>query len=114
MTIFATLTLRPLITVPSGHCVSQTHPVLFLHTTFRLSSATAAKVLDNNPNIADLSDPNRPQKLGEQFSQMYDDQWTDATEALEKLEINEEKIIQTLLDIIVVCTILVNYSCFLS
>ncbi|XP_053400625.1 myosin-9-like [Mercenaria mercenaria] len=67
----------------------------------RLSSQTAAQVLDNNPNVSDLSDPNRPQKLGEQLSQVYDEQWTDATEALEKLEKNEEDILKTLLDLIV-------------
>lgn len=66
----------------------------------RLSSQTAAQVLDNNPNVSDLSDPNRPQKLGELFAQIYDDQWTDATEALEKLEKNEEDILKTLLDIL--------------
>jgi hypothetical protein len=68
----------------------------------RLSTQTAAHVLDNNPNVSDLSDPNRPQKLGEHLSQIYDDQWTDATEGLEKLGKNEEDILQTLLDILVV------------
>ncbi|XP_060591777.1 DNA ligase 1-like isoform X4 [Ruditapes philippinarum] len=67
----------------------------------RLSTQTAAHVLDNNPNVSDLSDPNRPQKLGEHLSQIYDDQWTDATEGLEKLGKNEEDILQTLLDILV-------------
>ncbi|WAQ99528.1 hypothetical protein MAR_023901 [Mya arenaria] len=67
----------------------------------RLSSVTAARVLDGNPNIADLSDPQRPQKIGEQLSQVYDDQWTDASENLEKLEMEEEKILKTLLDLLV-------------
>jgi len=69
---------------------------------YRLSSATAAKVLDNNPNIADLSDPNRPQKLGEQMTQLYDDEWTDASENLEKLELEEENMLKILLDLLVV------------
>ncbi|KAK3593595.1 hypothetical protein CHS0354_018691 [Potamilus streckersoni] len=43
------------------------------------------KLRDNNPNIADLSDPNRPTKLSEQFSEMYDNEWTDAFDELEKL-----------------------------
>ncbi|KAH3830594.1 uncharacterized protein LOC127877437 isoform X1 [Dreissena polymorpha] len=66
----------------------------------RLSSSTAAKVLDSNPNIADLSDPNRPQKIAEKFSQVYDDQWTDAMENLEKLGTNEERNIKILIDLL--------------
>ncbi|KAL4230262.1 hypothetical protein ACF0H5_010648 [Mactra antiquata] len=66
----------------------------------RLSRETAAKVLDNNPNVADISDPNRPQKLGEQLAQVYDDQWTDATEALEATGINEDESVKILLDLI--------------
>ena len=57
----------------------------------RLSKATAAQVLDGNPNVSDLSDPNRPQKLGEQMSTLYDDEWTDACEELEKLGKFEDK-----------------------
>lgn len=68
----------------------------------RLSAQTAAHVLDNNPNVSDLSDPNRPQKLGEQLAQVYDDQWTDATEALEKLDKNEEEILKILLDLLII------------
>lgn len=80
---------------------------------FRLSTATAAKVLDNNPNIADLSDPNRPQKLGEHMSQLYDDEWTDASEALESLDMNEEAVLQTLLQLLVVrCLNRYMISCF--
>jgi hypothetical protein len=56
---------------------------------------------DNNPAIADLSDPNRATKLAEQFSELYDNSWTDAFEVL---EISDEKeCIQYLLNIIIVC-----------
>lgn len=40
------------------------------------------KLTDNNPNIADLSDKNRPTKLAERYSELYDNQWTDAFEVL--------------------------------
>ncbi|XP_060566866.1 uncharacterized protein LOC132725703 [Ruditapes philippinarum] len=50
----------------------------------RLSAVASAKLTDNNPNIADLSDVNRPTKLAEQFSELYDNEWTDAFDALAK------------------------------
>lgn len=40
----------------------------------------------NNPDIADLSDDNRPTKLAEKFSQLYDDAWTDSLEELTEVE----------------------------
>lgn len=67
----------------------------------RLSATTAAKVLDNNPNISDLSDPNRPQKLGERFMSLYENQWSEASDALEKLGKSEQEIVDTLLDLVV-------------
>ena len=33
-----------------------------------------------NPNIVDLSDNNRPTKLAEVFGEIYDNEWTDASE----------------------------------
>ncbi|XP_060606042.1 uncharacterized protein LOC132758385 [Ruditapes philippinarum] len=44
----------------------------------RLSVVASAKLTDGNPNIADLSDVNRPTKLAEQYSELYDNEWTDA------------------------------------
>ena len=38
------------------------------------------KLTYNNPNIADLSDEKRPTKLAEEFSELYDNEWTDAFE----------------------------------
>jgi len=49
-----------------------------------LSAALSAKLTDNNPNIADLSDQHRPTKLAEMFSELYDNQWTDAYTVLEE------------------------------
>lgn len=39
---------------------------------------------ENNPNITDLNDPNRATKLAEKWCKIYDDEWTDALESLEK------------------------------
>ena len=48
----------------------------------RLSKLASDKLVENNPAIADLSDQNRPTKLGEAFKELYDCKWTDAFEAL--------------------------------
>jgi len=49
-----------------------------------LSSAAGSRLTDNNPNIANLHDPNRPMKLADKFNRIYDDEWTDMIERLEK------------------------------
>lgn len=56
---------------------------------FRLSHMAGAKLKDNNPNITDLSDPNRPLKVAEQFSELYDKEWTNALESLTKAKTEE-------------------------
>lgn len=66
----------------------------------RLSSVAGEKLRNNNPGIADLSDENRPINLGEKFSQLYDDQWTDAIEHLEEMGYSETDGIRRLLDIL--------------
>lgn len=66
----------------------------------RLSSVAGEKLRNNNPGIADLSDENRPINLGEKFSQLYDDQWTDAIEHLEEMGYTETDGIRCLLDIL--------------
>lgn len=48
----------------------------------RFSKVAGAKLSDDNSDIADLSDPNRAMKLSERFGQLYDDEWTNAFEAL--------------------------------
>ena len=77
---------------------------------FRLSEHISLKLADNNPNIADLSDLNRPTKLAEKFSLLYDDQWTDAFDALQQRpEFKvDSKAIKQLLEILMVCI-----ACFL-
>ena len=74
----------------------------FLLFDFRLSEHVALKLADNNPNIADLSDMNRPTLLAEKFSTLYDDQWTDAFDALSGQPgfEQESKAIQFLLEVV--------------
>ncbi|KAK3593601.1 hypothetical protein CHS0354_018699 [Potamilus streckersoni] len=68
----------------------------------RLSSVASAKLRDNNPNIADLSDPNRPTRIVEKLSEIYDNEWTDAFDHLEKCYSKEEKDnVQLLLDVLI-------------
>ncbi|XP_060582839.1 uncharacterized protein LOC132739189 [Ruditapes philippinarum] len=58
------------------------------------------KLTDNNPNIADLSDRDRPTKLAEKFAELYDNQWHDAFEELQKSFSSDEQIIEILLEIL--------------
>ena len=73
----------------------------------RLSALAGDRLRDNNAAIADLSDENRPINLGEKFSELYDNQWTDAMENLEgNLGMSELEAIQCLLRMIQVILIL--------
>ncbi|XP_052277632.1 uncharacterized protein LOC127876414 isoform X2 [Dreissena polymorpha] len=66
--------------------------------TIRLSKLASASLTHNNPNIADLSDPNRPTKLAEAFSELYDNEWTDAFETLkDDDEVKRVKSLSTML-----------------
>lgn len=67
----------------------------------RLSQYSSAQLTHDNPNVTDLSDANRPTKLADQFSELYDNQWTDAFDVLkEKYRFDEEKTISGLLFIL--------------
>lgn len=48
----------------------------------RLSELQSRMLKYGNPEITDLSYENRPTKLGENFKQLYEDEWTDAFEFL--------------------------------
>ena len=56
------------------------HPRIFHYC--RLSRFASQQLTEGNPNIADLSDIHRPTRLGEMYSQLFDDEWSDAFEAL--------------------------------
>ncbi|KAL3878477.1 hypothetical protein ACJMK2_030822 [Sinanodonta woodiana] len=75
-------------------------------------SEIASSKLSENPNITDLSDPRRPTKLAEEFSELYDNEWSDAYEELESSLTDkiEEEIITYLLGFVMeiykTCTML--------
>jgi hypothetical protein len=61
------------------------------------------KLRDKNPAITNLNDPNRPLKIGEQYSEVYENEWTDAYSTMldqESLNPTEKEIVLILLDIL--------------
>ena len=57
--------------------------------------------MTDNPNIADLSDSNRPTKLAESFSELYDNDWTNAYEELQRRKnMPDIEIVNSLLEIL--------------
>lgn len=48
------------------------------------SKEAGERLRKDNPNLTDLSDANRPTKLAEKHSELYDNEWTDAFEELQK------------------------------
>ena len=61
------------------------------------------KLRDKNPAITNLNDPNRPLKIGEQYSEVYENEWTDAYSTMldqESLNATEKEIVSILLDIL--------------
>ncbi|KAH3842751.1 hypothetical protein DPMN_116255 [Dreissena polymorpha] len=66
----------------------------------RLSRKMSNALTENNTQITDLSDSNRPSKLGEKHSELYDNEWTDAFEELVKKYETDESAIKTLLAIL--------------
>nr|XP_034302259.1 uncharacterized protein LOC105348338 isoform X4 [Crassostrea gigas] len=70
----------------------------------RLSKLAGAKLKDNNPNITDLSDPNRPMKIIEHFNEIYDKEWTSSLDILcNECKLEENDAIQTLLETVKDC-----------
>lgn len=67
--------------------------------------------MHNNPNIADLSDKNRPTKIGERFEQLFDNEWSDAHEIL-KSTISEREIYIILIEIVKVSYLFLAYFRF--
>lgn len=74
----------------------------FYFKNFRLSELVSVRLRDNNPNITDLGDKYRPTKLAEMFSELYDNEWTDAFSLMEKRCTADINIIMFLLDIVMV------------
>lgn len=51
----------------------------------RLSKFASQQLTAGNPNIADLSDKHRPTKIGEFYSELYDNEWSEAFEVIKPL-----------------------------
>ncbi|XP_060582838.1 interaptin-like [Ruditapes philippinarum] len=66
----------------------------------RLNQVMVDRLTDNERNITDLSDKNRPTKLAEKCAELYDNQWTDAFKVLETYFANDEAVIEALLHIL--------------
>lgn len=66
-------------------------------------------MMDGNPYVTDLSDPNRPQRLAEKFNCLYDNSWTDAFEILLAKNKDEKSICEILLKILEVWIVLEYY-----
>ncbi|KAL3878815.1 hypothetical protein ACJMK2_031143 [Sinanodonta woodiana] len=82
-------------------CMTNTAYLFYI----RRSEKTRILLLENNPNIVDLSDPNRPTKLAERFSELYNNEHTDTFEEILKCyrkgEVDqEEKIVHDLLVVV--------------
>ena len=67
----------------------------------RLSGMMGNKMMENNPQIADLNDANRPQKLADVLGNIYDNEWTEAyTYLLDVEKMTDRKSVEILLDIL--------------
>lgn len=71
----------------------------------RLSAFAGEQMTRGNPDIADLSDPNRPTKLAEKWNSLYTGEWTDAYEELthNKRKSQTQIVEKQLLEIAVLC-----------
>ena len=79
-----------------------------------------SKLSEKNPNITDLSDSNRPTKIAEKYSELYDNEWTDALETLTSDNgiYTEESAIQVLVTCIQVnivhCTCIIHKCLYIG
>nr|XP_022323447.1 uncharacterized protein LOC111124659 isoform X2 [Crassostrea virginica] len=51
----------------------------------RLSKFESQELIEGDPNFADLRGTPRPTRLGEMYSQLFDDEWSEAFEALKNI-----------------------------
>ncbi|KAL3879221.1 hypothetical protein ACJMK2_031527, partial [Sinanodonta woodiana] len=66
-----------------------------------LSTVTGDRPTHSKVNIADLSNSDKPTKLSEMYSELYDNEWTDAFEELiEKTSLSDQAAIRFLLEIL--------------
>ncbi|KAK3582925.1 hypothetical protein CHS0354_009732 [Potamilus streckersoni] len=67
----------------------------------RLSQFAGERLRQENTDITDLADVDRATKLAEAYSELYDNEWTDAFEELKNSGLTENDAIGKLLDILV-------------
>lgn len=68
--------------------------------TNRLSSFASKQLTEGNAAFTDLSDKNRPTKIGERFGLIFDDEWSEAFEELKDGGMEDQSVISKLLQII--------------
>lgn len=68
--------------------------------TNRLSSFASKQLTEGNAAFTDLSDKNRPTKIGERFGLIFDDEWSEAFEELTGGGMDDQSVISNLLQII--------------
>lgn len=66
----------------------------------RLSSFASKQLTEGNAAFTDLSDKNRPTKIGERFGLIFDDEWSEAFEELTGGGMDDQSVISNLLQII--------------
>ncbi|KAH3834009.1 uncharacterized protein LOC127878115 isoform X2 [Dreissena polymorpha] len=95
--------LRFALEIAKKESAQEIHRLKAALETAKLSKVVGEKPMKDNTNIADLSDKNRPTKLGELYTELYDNEWTDAYVALTQSEYNETEPIATLFETLKVC-----------
>ena len=73
---------------------------------YRVSQLAGAKLQDSNPGITNLSDDNRPTKVGEKFAELYDNEWTEAFEEHEETAGDEKATIEYIYKLLLVSKII--------
>lgn len=66
---------------------------------------------EKNPMLVDLSDTNRPTNLADRFSELYDNEWTQALEDLNTIRKDDEVGNVNLLADILEVSIRINLAC---
>lgn len=76
---------------------------------FRLSEMMGKQMKNNNPVITDLNDPDRPLRIVEKFSNVFENEWTDTIDEIELVTGNEIAAIKILRSVVIVSiTILIT------
>lgn len=60
------------------------------------------RFIENNPVKDDISDPNRPTRISQRYQDLYENQWADAYEIVDRSTGSEAKTIETLISILTV------------